>query len=153
MYEDLSGYEDEEGVVASPATLKQKVTKRSRAIKNKRTICPLSSGKQVSTSAFVVHGIPTMRPMSEPIQDVKKTGLSGVVGAMWLLGEYRRVGKLTSSLVIFLDPKARSRSMKQVAGSSCEGESCLWMHTILTGANIQDGGNLGVDRCLSHTVE
>ncbi|KAF8420904.1 hypothetical protein EV426DRAFT_674716 [Tirmania nivea] len=107
MYEDLSGYEDEEGIVASLATLKQKVTKRSRVTKNKRTICLLPSGKKVSTSAFVVHGIPTMRPMSETIQDVKKTGLSGVVGARWLLGEYRRVGKLTSSLVIFLDPKAK----------------------------------------------
>ncbi|KAF8424213.1 hypothetical protein EV426DRAFT_707967 [Tirmania nivea] len=63
--------------------------------------------KKVSTLAFVVYGISTMRPMSETIQDVKKTGLSEVIGARWLQEEYRRVGKLTSSLVIFLDPKAK----------------------------------------------
>ncbi|KAF8420044.1 hypothetical protein EV426DRAFT_613174, partial [Tirmania nivea] len=114
LYEDLSGYEDEgvgerlmEGRVASPVTPRQKATKKPRVAKNKTTSCPLPSGGKVSTSAFVIHGIPTARPMSESVQDVKKVGLRGVIGARWLLGENRRVGKLTSSLVIFLDPKAK----------------------------------------------
>ncbi|KAF8421807.1 hypothetical protein EV426DRAFT_643630 [Tirmania nivea] len=114
LYDDLSRYEDEgveerlvEGRVASPVTSRQKATKRPQVAKNKKTSYPLPSGGKVSTSAFVVHGIPTARPMSESVQDVKKVGVSGVIGARWLLGENRRVGKLTSSLVIFLDPKAK----------------------------------------------
>ncbi|KAF8424616.1 hypothetical protein EV426DRAFT_712428 [Tirmania nivea] len=114
MYEDLSRYEDKEDDerlveerVVPPATRKQKATKRPRVAKNRTTSCPLPSEKKVSTLAFVVHGIPTARPMLESVQDVKKVGLRGVIGARWLLGENRRVGKLTSSVVIFLDPKAK----------------------------------------------
>ena len=51
---------------------------------------------------FVVHGIPCYRPMAETVQDVKKTGMRGIVGARWLLRGNRRAGRTTSSVVLFL---------------------------------------------------
>ena len=43
--------------------------------------------------------------MAETIQDIQKTGFKGVRGARWLLGDKRRTGKLTSSVVIFLEER------------------------------------------------
>jgi len=57
----------------------------------------------VDTRAFVVHRIPCQRPMADTIQDMKKTGMRGIMGALWLVGGQRRAGKTTSSVVIFLN--------------------------------------------------
>jgi len=40
--------------------------------------------------------------MADTIQDV---GVKGIMGARWLLGGMRRLGKATSSVVVFLDRK------------------------------------------------
>jgi len=34
---------------------------------------------------------------------MRKIGIRGILGSWWLLGEHRRAGKATSSVVIFLD--------------------------------------------------
>jgi len=51
----------------------------------------------------VVHGIPCQRPMADTIQDMKKKGMRGIMGACWLMGGQRRAGQTTSSVVIFLN--------------------------------------------------
>jgi len=62
-----------------------------------------TDSEYVDTRAFVVHGIPCQRPMADTIQDVKKTGMRGIMGARWLMGGQRRARKTTSSVVIFLN--------------------------------------------------
>jgi len=42
-------------------------------------------------------------PPSDTMQDRKKTGMRGIIEAHWLVGGHRRVGKATSSVVIFLN--------------------------------------------------
>ena len=41
--------------------------------------------------------------MANKIQDMKRTGIRGVMGARWLLEGHRRIGKTTSSVVVFLN--------------------------------------------------
>jgi len=112
MYEDLSGYEDEdEALVAAPlATTKKQAAprsaakpagKRSRPAKTPhRSTSPDDNGPLVK--AMVIHGVPCQRPMADMIQDV---GVKGIMGARWLLGGMRRLGKATSSVVVFFDRK------------------------------------------------
>jgi len=77
----------------------------------------------VDTRAFVVHGIACQRPMTDTIQDVKKTGLRGIIRTRWLMGGQRRAGKTTSSVVIFsigsshfIYRKVRCRQRSEDAG-------------------------------------
>ena len=53
--------------------------------------------------AFVVHGVACRRPINDTIQDLKRAGMRGVLGARWVLGENRRMNKTTSSVVVFLE--------------------------------------------------
>ncbi|KAF8415347.1 hypothetical protein EV426DRAFT_665610 [Tirmania nivea] len=117
LYEDLSDYEKEEVVkdeapVTPPVTKKQPVVRqtgpkaaKSPAAKHKKPAKPVKVKdiEYVDTRAFVVHGIPCHRPMADTIQDVRKTGMRGIIGARWLLGGHRRTGKTTSSVVVFLN--------------------------------------------------
>jgi len=109
MYEDLSGYEDEdEAVVAAPPATKKQAAlrsaakpagKRSQPAKTTpRSAFPDDNGPLVK--AIVIHGVPYQRPMADTIQDV---GVKGIMGARWLLGGMRRLGKATSSVVVFFD--------------------------------------------------
>ena len=96
LYEDLSDYEKEVEDVApvTPPVTKIQATRRQVALakaekphsaKYKPTMKAADKGT-IDTRAFVVHGIPCQRPMADTIQDVRKTGIRGIVGARWLLG-------------------------------------------------------------------
>jgi len=123
MYEDLSGYEDEnEALVAAPLATKKKQAaprsaarpagKRSRPAKTPpRSASPDDNGPLVK--AMVIHGVPCQRPMADTIQDV---GVKGIMGARWLLGGMRRLGKATSSIVVFFDRKLALGSHLKVRG-------------------------------------
>ena len=113
LYEDLSEYEKEVEDVApvTPPITKKQTTKRQvvpakaekpRPAKYKPTTKAIDKERSTDTKAFVVHGIPCQRPMADTIQDVRKAGIRGIIGARWLLGGQRRTGKATSSVVIFL---------------------------------------------------
>ena len=92
---------DDALVMTPPITKKQveqrhstKAGKKSQPAKN---IPPVDNG---SARAIVIHGVPCQRPMADIIQD---TGMRGIMGARWLLGGNRRVGKATSSVVVFFN--------------------------------------------------
>jgi len=122
MYEDLSGYEDEDEalVAAPPATKKQAAPrsaakpagKRSQPAKTPpRSASPDDNGPLVK--AMVIHGVPCQRPIADTIQDV---GVKGIMGARWLLGGMRRLGKATSSVVVFFDRKLALGSHLKMRG-------------------------------------
>ena len=103
-YEDLSEYEmePEVGGVGPPSTKKRgKTAGKPRPAKHRQTT--KATNVEVSTKAFVVHAIPCNRPIADTIQDFRKIGMRGILGSQWLLGGNRRIGKTTSSVVIFLD--------------------------------------------------
>ncbi|RPB19265.1 hypothetical protein L211DRAFT_641266 [Terfezia boudieri ATCC MYA-4762] len=94
--------------VTSPITKKQATVRqvappvtKPQVAKHKRTY-KVADNKYVDIKAFVVHGVPCHRPMADTIQDVKRTGIRGIIGARWLLAGSRRFNKTTSSVVIFL---------------------------------------------------
>jgi len=98
MYEDLSGYEDEDEalVAAPPATKKQAAPrsaakpagKRSRPAKTPpQRASPDNNGPLVK--AMVIHGVPCQRPMADTIQDV---GVKGIMGATLALRRYAEIG-------------------------------------------------------------
>ena len=91
---------------SSKQTTKRQVVsakaEKPQPVKYKPTTKAIDQERSINTRAFVVHGIPCQRPMADTIQDVRKTGVRGIVGARWLLGGQRRAGKTTSSVVIFL---------------------------------------------------
>jgi len=122
MFEDLSGYEDEDEalVAAPPATKKQAAPrsaarpagKRSRPAKTPpRSASPDDNGPLVK--AMVIHGVVYQGPMADTIQDV---GVNGIMGARWLLGGMRRLGKATISVVVFFDRKLALGSHLRVRG-------------------------------------
>ncbi|KAF8428404.1 hypothetical protein BGX38DRAFT_425686 [Terfezia claveryi] len=122
MYEDLSGYEgedkDEAPVVAPPTTKKQavprpaaKAGKKSRQVKIPPQNTPPSNNS--SAKAIVIHGVPCQRSMADIIQDM---GVRGILGARWLLGGNRRLGKATSSVVVFFDRKLAIGSHLRMRG-------------------------------------
>jgi len=93
---------DDARVATPPVTKKQverrqstKARKRSHPDKNTPPV-----GDNGSARAIVIHGVPCQRSMAEVIQDV---GVRGIMGARWLLGGNRRVGKATSSVVVFFN--------------------------------------------------
>jgi len=51
--------------------------------------------------------------MADTIHDV---ALKGIMGALWLLGGMRRLGKATSSIVVFFDRKLALGSPLKVRG-------------------------------------
>jgi len=53
--------------------------------------------------------------MADTIQDV---GVKGIMGARWLLGGMQRLGKATSSIVVFFDRKLALGSHLKVRGCS-----------------------------------
>jgi len=103
MGEDSSASEtemkDDARVATTPATKKQ--VERRQSTKARKGSHPAKNtppaGDNGSARAIVIHGVPCQRPMAEIIQDV---GVRGIMGARWLLGGNRRVGK-ASSVVIF----------------------------------------------------
>ncbi|KAF8424371.1 hypothetical protein EV426DRAFT_716989 [Tirmania nivea] len=88
MYEDLSGYEDEDEAPKTPPH--DKLAK-----------------------AAVIHEVPCQRPIADIIQDM---GVRGIMGARWLLGGNRRLGKATSSVVVFFDRKLAVGSHLKMRG-------------------------------------
>ena len=113
LYEDLSDCEKEVEDVApvTPPITKKQTTKRQvvlakaekpQPVKYKPTTKAIDQERSINTKAFMVHGISCQRPMADTIQDVRKAGIRGIIGARWLLGGQRRTGKATSSVVIFL---------------------------------------------------
>jgi len=91
---------DDARVVTPPATKKQ--VKRPQSTKARKGSHPAKNtppaGENGSARAIVIYGVPCQRPMGEVIQHV---GVRGIMGARWLLGGNRRVGKATSSVVVF----------------------------------------------------
>ena len=98
MYEDLSGYEDEDEalVAAPPATKKQAAPrsaarpagKRSRPTKTPPRSTSLDDNGPL-VKATVIHGVPYQRPMADTIQDV---GVKGIMGATLALRRYAEIG-------------------------------------------------------------
>jgi len=76
-----------------------------------RSALPDENGPLVK--AMVIHGVPCQRPMADTIQEV---GVNGIMGARWLLGGMRRLGKATSSVVVFFDRKLALGSHLKVRG-------------------------------------
>jgi len=106
--------------VEPPATKKQDAPrsaakpagKRSRPAKTpSRSASPDENGPLVK--AMVIRGVPCQRPMADTIQDV---GVKGIMGARWLLGGMRRLGKATKSVVVFFDRNLALGSHLKVRG-------------------------------------
>jgi len=57
--------------------------------------------------------VPGQRPMADTTQDV---GVKRILGARWLLGGLRRLGKATSFVVVFFDRKLALGSDLKVGG-------------------------------------
>ena len=91
-YEDMSEYEKEEVVTPRGGNTQRRVNRYT----NEST-----TGK-----AWVVHGVSCQQPMAEILQDAGRffgeRFDTEVHGGRWLLNQSRRVGKITSSVVIFL---------------------------------------------------
>ncbi|KAF8428807.1 hypothetical protein EV426DRAFT_586136 [Tirmania nivea] len=119
LYEDLSGYEDEDEapVVAPPTTKKQAATRSAvRAGKNSRLVKlppPTILPGDNRSKAIVIHGVPCQRPMADITEEI---GMRGIMGARWLLGGNRRLGKATSSVVVFFDRKLAVGSHLKLRG-------------------------------------
>ncbi|KAF8415993.1 hypothetical protein EV426DRAFT_687979 [Tirmania nivea] len=118
MYEDLSGYEDEDEapVVAPPTTKKQAAPRpAAKAGKSRPAKIPpqKTSPHDKLAKAVVIHGVPCQRPIADIIQDM---GVRGIMGARWLLGGNRRLGKATSSVVVFFDRKLAVGSHLKMRG-------------------------------------
>ncbi|KAF8437313.1 hypothetical protein BGX38DRAFT_1283577 [Terfezia claveryi] len=119
MYEDLSAYEDEEKapVVATPTTKKQ-AAPRPAAKAGKKSL-PAKIPPQRTppnynlAKAVVIHGVPCQRSMADIIQEM---GVRGIMGARWLLGGNRRMGKATSSVVVFFHRKLAVGSHLKMRG-------------------------------------
>jgi len=120
-YEDLSSYEEEDEilVVEPPVTKKNRLLDGQRqrlGINPKPAKKPLRSpspNNDTLVKAIVVHGIPCQRPLADLAQDV---GPGGIMGACWLLGGARRLGKTTSSVGIFFDKKLAGGTHLKVKG-------------------------------------
>ncbi|KAF8415348.1 hypothetical protein EV426DRAFT_722150 [Tirmania nivea] len=63
--------------------------------------------------AVVIHGVPCQRPIADIIQDM---GVRGIMGARWLFGGNWRLGKATSSVVVFFDRKLAVGSHLKMRG-------------------------------------
>ncbi|KAF8418289.1 hypothetical protein EV426DRAFT_700489 [Tirmania nivea] len=118
MYEDLSGYEDEdEAPVVAPPTTKKQAAPRPAAKAGKSRPAKIPPQKTPPhdklVKAVVIHGVPCQRPIADIIQDM---GVRGIMGARWLLGGNRRLGKATSSAVVFFDRKLAVGSHLKMRG-------------------------------------
>ncbi|KAF8428727.1 hypothetical protein EV426DRAFT_711405 [Tirmania nivea] len=118
VYEDLSGYEDEdEAPVVAPPTTKKQAVPRPAAKAGKSRPAKIPSQKTPPNvklvKAVVIHGVPCQRPIADIIQDM---GVRGIMGARWLLGGNRRLGKATSSVVVFFDRKLAVGSHLKMRG-------------------------------------
>jgi len=118
-YEDLSSYEEEDETLAPEPPAKKKQAARLPAAPAGKKSQPAktpprsTSPNDILVKALVVHGIPCQRPLAELVQDV---GPGGIMGARWLLGGARRLGKTTSSVVIFFDKKLALGTHLKVKG-------------------------------------
>ena len=86
-----------------PVTKKQAAQHQARKPAARSPPAPKTQPKSIGSgvTAIVVHGVHCQRPIAGIIQDAKYAGLEGVLGARWLLGQARREGKTTSSVVIY----------------------------------------------------
>lgn len=64
------------------------------------------------------------------LQDLKRTGMRGIVGARWFLGGNRRIGKNTSSVVVSLDREISF--VLSESGLGMKEDHSQWKGTILT---------------------
>jgi len=76
-----------------------------------RSASPDDNGLLVK--AIVIHEVPCQRSMADTIQDV---GVKRIIGARWLLGCMQRLGKATSSVVVFFDRKLALGSHLKLRG-------------------------------------
>ncbi|KAF8418443.1 hypothetical protein EV426DRAFT_577613 [Tirmania nivea] len=118
MYEDLSRYEDEdEAPVVAPPTTKKQAAPRPAAKAGKSRPAKIPPQKTPPhdklVKAVVIHGVPCQRPIADIIQDI---GVRGIMGARWLLGGNRRLGKATRSVVVFFDRKLAVGSHLKMRG-------------------------------------
>jgi len=59
---------------------------------------------------MVIHGVSCHRPLAKITKEVGeglRGGKVGIIGARWLVGGRRRLGKATSSVVVFFDEVIR----------------------------------------------
>lgn len=100
---NLSGYEDkdEASVVVSPATKKKAAPRRAAKARKKPQTLPQNTPPSDNSlaKAIVIHGVFCQRPMADIIEDEV---VRRVMGAHWLLGDNRRFGKATSSILCSL---------------------------------------------------
>jgi len=113
FYEDLSGYEDEDEaqVVAPPATKQQAAQhpaapkpagERAEKPRPAKTFPRGELPDARSAKAMVAHGVPMADIVQEVVGELRG-GRNGVMRARWLVGSMWRLGKATSSVVIFFE--------------------------------------------------
>ena len=92
-YEDMSEYESQEAITPSGG-------KTQIHMDNKYT------NESAMRKAWVVHGVSCQQPMADVLQDAgrffRERSDTEIRGGRWLLNRSRRIGKITSSVVIFL---------------------------------------------------
>jgi len=124
-YEDLSSYEDEDEAPVVPLTkiqaaprpaAKKPVGRKSRPTKTAPEDIP--SG-HIRAKGMVIHGVPCHRPVAKITEQLGE-GLRGrkvgIMGARWLVGGSRRLGKATSSVVVFFEEVIRLGSQVRLGG-------------------------------------
>ena len=104
-YEDMSDYEREE--VITPPGVKIQTRTNNTPPGGKTQIRTVNTHtNELARRAWVVHGVSCQRPMADVLQDAgrffgERFDIE-VRGGRWLLNRSRRLGKITSSVVIFL---------------------------------------------------
>jgi len=119
-YEDLSSYEKENETLVLEPPAKKKQAARCPAAQagkksqpGKKNPYSRSPNNDTLVKALVIHRIPCQRPLAELVQDV---GPRGIMRASWLLGGAPRLGKTTSSVVIYFDKKLALGTHLKVKG-------------------------------------
>ena len=122
--EDLSRNEQEEDeaiMTTPPVTKKQ--TARRQAVKRvgkqspPTQTPPKNQPREIQTKAIVAYGVLCQRSMAQVIQ---YAGGKGIIGARWLLGRKCRIGKTTSSVVLFFEEAVK------LVGAQCRLRGC-WL--------------------------
>ena len=94
--------------MAAPPATKQQAARRPTAKAGKKSQPPKTRLRSPPPSdnhpvkAMVIHRVPSQRPLADLMQEM---GAKAIMGARWLFGGMRRLGKATSSMVIFFDKR------------------------------------------------
>jgi len=124
-YEDLSSYEDEDEAPVVPPTkiqaaprpaAKKPVGRKSQPTKTAPEDIPST---HLRAKGMVIHGVPCHRPVAKITEQLGE-GLRGrkvgIMGARWLVGGSRRLGKATSSIVVFFEEVIRLGRQVRLGG-------------------------------------